>query len=178
MAGYLLFETALGSCGIAWSDDGLIASALPPGDAPRLKKALAARHLQSTDDLPGFAAQAMEGITALMVSGREDLTGLVLDERATPEFEREVYALTRAIPPGKTRSYGELATALGNAGLARKVGQALGLNPWPIIVPCHRVIGGSGALTGFSAPGGVAAKRRLLALEGAAAVAQGDLFER
>lgn len=176
MAGLRLFETALGTCGIAWSDEGLIACTLPPGDEVRLKRALSARRLPEDGELPAFAAIAIAGISALFTNGRADLTALPLDWGASPPFERSVYELTRAIPPGRTRTYGDLARDLGGLALARKVGQALGANPWPIVVPCHRVVGQAGALTGFSAPGGVATKRKLLALEGARVVAQRELF--
>jgi methylated-DNA-[protein]-cysteine S-methyltransferase len=73
-------------------------------------------------------------------------------------------------------TYGELAERLGDRRLARDVGQALGRNPWPIVVPCHRVTAAGGKLGGFSAPGGAATKLKLLAIEGAAAAAQADLF--
>ena len=88
-----------------------------------------------------------------------------------PEFHRRVYAAARTIPPGETWSYGEVAERIGERGGAQAVGQALGRNPFPIVVPCHRVLAADGALRGFSAPGGTATKRRMLEIEGAAAPA-------
>lgn len=84
-----------------------------------------------------------------------------------PDFDRTVYGLTLEIGAGETKTYGDLARAMGDVSLSQRVGQALGRNPFPIIVPCHRVVGTGGAMTGFSAPGGAETKRRLLKIEGA-----------
>jgi methylated-DNA-[protein]-cysteine S-methyltransferase len=84
-----------------------------------------------------------------------------------PAFDRRVYEVARAIAPGETLSYGDVATRLGDPAAAREVGQALGRNPFPVIVPCHRVVAAGSRLGGFSAPGGAATKRRLLAIEAA-----------
>ena len=90
------------------------------------------------------------------------------------DFEQQLYGLSRQIGPGETRSYGDLARDLGDVAFSQRVGQALGRNPFPIIVPCHRVIGANGQMTGFSAPGGVETKRQLLKIEGAI---ERDLFD-
>ena len=87
-----------------------------------------------------------------------------------PDFDRRVYAEARSIAPGETRTYGEIAARLGDPGLSRAVGQALGRNPFVIVVPCHRVLAAGGKAGGFSAPGGVETKRRLLEIEGARAL--------
>lgn len=87
---------------------------------------------------------------------------LVLAPEGTA-FQRGVWAMLRTIPYGETISYGELAVRLGCAGAARAVGAANGRNPIPIVIPCHRVVGANGSLTGFG--GGLDIKRRLLALE-------------
>src|SRR5262249_25431219 len=105
-----------------------------------------------------------------------DLTGIGLDESRVPEFHRRVYAIARSIPPGGTLTYGDIANRLGDPTLARAVGQALGENPFPIIVPCHRVLAANGRLGGFSAPGGTTTKLKLLRIEGADAAAQLELF--
>jgi methylated-DNA-[protein]-cysteine S-methyltransferase len=96
---------------------------------------------------------------------------------AVPEFPRRVYEVARTIPPGGTLTYGEVAARLGDARLAREVGQALGRNPFAIIVPCHRVLAAGGMPGGFSASGGVATKMRLLSIEGARAASQLGLFD-
>ena len=106
--------------------------------------------------VPDFVREAIDGIVAVMAGEARDLRSLPLDERAIDDFRRAVYAATREIPAGTTRSYGEVARAIGRPDGARDVGTALARNPFPIIVPCHRVVAANGALTGFSAPGGLA----------------------
>ncbi len=157
------FDTALGRCGIVWSERGIVASLLPDASPARLAR----RHptAQPVSDLPPHITHAVDGIRALLAGQARDLRDLVLDERGIPEFRRQVHALTRAIPPGRTRTYGEIAAALGQPGAARAVGRAEADNPFPPIVPCHRVMGAGGEATGFSAPGGVQTKRRLLLIE-------------
>jgi methylated-DNA-[protein]-cysteine S-methyltransferase len=120
-------------------------------------------------ELPPAIAHAVDGIRALLAGEMRDLSDITLDERGIPAFRRQVHALTRAIPPGQTRTYGEIAAALGQPGAARAVGRAEGDNPFPPIVPCHRVMGAGGEPTGFSAPGGVETKRRMLLIEARAA---------
>jgi methylated-DNA-[protein]-cysteine S-methyltransferase len=113
---------------------------------------------------------------ALLAGEPRDLGFVQLDERAIDPLRRAVYAATRAVPPGATATYGQIARAIGRSEAAREVGAALAANPFPIVVPCHRVVGTNGKLTGFSAPGGLATKRRMLALEGAPGYGQETLF--
>lgn len=162
-----VFDTALGRCGIVWSERGIVRSWLPEVSPAWL----AGRYptAQAADRLSPRIVEAVEGIRALLGGEPRDLQGIVLDERGIPAFRRQVHALTRAIPPGQTRTYGEIATALGQPGAARAVGRAEAENPFAPIVPCHRVMGAGGAPTGFSAPGGVETKRRLLLIEARAA---------
>ena len=91
----------------------------------------------------------------------------MLDLEGVPESHRRVYAAVRTLPPGVTRTYGEIARLIAQPGAAQVVGQAMAANPWPLVVPCHRVVAAGGANGGFSAPGGVDTKLRLLAIEGA-----------
>jgi methylated-DNA-[protein]-cysteine S-methyltransferase len=109
---------------------------------------------------------AIDAMTALLRGERTDLTFIPLDLDTVPEFHRRVYEIARTIQPGGTLSYGEIASRLGEPNASRAVGQALGRNPFPIVVPCHRVVGAQGKMGGFSAPGGRATKLRLLAIEG------------
>jgi methylated-DNA-[protein]-cysteine S-methyltransferase len=111
-----------------------------------------------------------------MAGEARDLRAVPLDERGVDQFRRAVYVATRVIPAGTTRSYGEVARAIGRPDCARDVGAALTRNPLPVIVPCHRVVAANGALTGFSAPGGLDTKRRMLELEGAPGYGQQVLF--
>ncbi|MGH7011291.1 MAG: methylated-DNA--[protein]-cysteine S-methyltransferase, partial [Caulobacteraceae bacterium] len=165
--GYAFFETAIGRCGIAWSGEGISATALP-GDPPaRLRRKLARRSpaaIRSADPPPPVAA-VIADIQALFAGEPRDLSTARLDLAGASDFHRRAWTAARAIPPGETATYGEIAARLGEKSAARAVGAAMAANPFPIIVPCHRVIAAGGAIGGFSAPGGVSTKARMLAIE-------------
>ena len=108
---------------------------------------------------------AIDAMTALLRGESTDLASVRLDMRGVPPFERSVYEIARTIPFGATLTYGQVALRLGDGRLAREVGQALAHNPFPLVVPCHRVLAAGGKLGGFSARGGVATKQRLLSIE-------------
>ncbi|WP_304165996.1 methylated-DNA--[protein]-cysteine S-methyltransferase [Phenylobacterium aquaticum] len=164
--GFALFETAIGLCGVIWNEVGLIGTLLPEGEASAAHARIARRWPAAVESAPSpEAAFAIAAITSLMADGRTDLTGVVLDMAGMSEFLVRVYAAARAVPPGQTRTYGEIAAAAGAPREARAVGQAMGRNPWPIVVPCHRVMGAGGKLVGFSAPGGTDTKLKLLSIE-------------
>jgi methylated-DNA-[protein]-cysteine S-methyltransferase len=165
------FATALGRCAIRWSEAGVTGVALP-GARPHPGPALEAGAV-----IPEAIRAAIDGIASVMAGEARDLREVALDERDIDAFRRAVYAATREIGPGTTRSYGEVARAIGRPGDARDVGAALARNTFPIIVPCHRVLAANGALTGFSAPGGLRTKRRMLELEGAPGFGQQVLFD-
>jgi methylated-DNA-[protein]-cysteine S-methyltransferase len=168
MYGFTIFDTELGRCGIAWGDRGIAAVELPAADdaATRRRLRRALPDAQESAPPPEVAA-AIDAIGRLLAGEPDDLTSVVLDMEEVPEFHRRVYDVARAIRPGETLSYGEVAARLGEPGAAQAVGRALGRNPFPIVVPCHRVLAANGALHGFSAPGGIETKRRMLVLEGA-----------
>lgn len=176
------FESALGPCAIAWSAQGVVGSQLPEASLAETRQRMQLRFpgAVETAELPMAIAAAAEGIRALLRGEPRDLLEVQLDERRVPEFNRRVHALTRQIPVGQTRTYGELARLLGQPGAARAVGQAEGHNPFAPIVPCHRVIGSGGQGGGFSAHGGLATKQRLLQIKARAcgqwAGEQGALF--
>jgi methylated-DNA-[protein]-cysteine S-methyltransferase len=177
MTQYALFETVIGWAGIAWGDTGLVGVHLPERDPQVARKSFVRRFPQAAEAEPTLEGQqAIAAIRELLAGKSVDLTGVALDLSRTPEFHARVYEIARAIPPGETLTYGEIAERLGDKLLARDVGQALGKNPWPIVVPCHRVVAAGGKLGGFSARGGVNTKLKLLAIEGAVAAAQADLF--
>jgi methylated-DNA-[protein]-cysteine S-methyltransferase len=111
--------------------------------------------------------QAIAGMIGLLEGDAVDLRDVVVDLEGVPDFARRVYMIAREIEPGATRTYGSIATELGDRMLAQEVGQALGRNPVPVIIPCHRVLAANGKLGGFSAPGGSETKRRMLMIEGA-----------
>jgi methylated-DNA-[protein]-cysteine S-methyltransferase len=166
--GFTLFDTPIGRCGIAWNDRGIAAVQLPERD----ERATRARLLRRCPDArevapPDHVAQAIDAIAELLGGARRDLSDVVLDMQAVPPFHRQVYAMARTIPAGETLSYGEIAAQLGDRNAARDVGEAMGQNPFPIIVPCHRVVAAGGKAGGFSAAGGVVTKLCLLEIEGA-----------
>jgi len=177
MTRYAIFDTAIGFAGIAWGDQGLVACHLPEREAETARHGFLRRFPDAVEaDVPAELAETVAGIQALMRGEKPDLSAAPLDLSRTPEFHAKVYEIARAIPPGETLTYGEIAVKLGDKLLARDVGQALGKNPWPIVVPCHRVTAAGGKPGGFSARGGVNTKLKLLGIEGAQAAAQADLF--
>ena len=173
---HTLFDTKLGRCGLVWGPGGIKAASFPEEtDAATRARLLRGRSAaEETSSPPQAVARIIEDVRALFEGAPRDLAYADLDLDGLPEFDRAVFDLTLAIKPGETRAYGDLARDLGDAGLSRRVGQALGRNPIPIIVPCHRVVGANGLMTGFSAPGGTGAKMKLLRIEGAL---EPDLFD-
>lgn len=167
MAHFALFPTPLGDCGIAWRDARVVATHLPDANPAATAARLAARADATPGEPPAAIRDAIAAISALLAGAGRDLNFIDCDFDGIDPFAAKVYAATRAIPAGETRTYGAIAAELGDKRFAQNVGQALGRNPFPIVVPCHRVVGANDRLTGFSAPGGVATKLRLLAIEGA-----------
>ncbi|WP_437943881.1 methylated-DNA--[protein]-cysteine S-methyltransferase [Sorangium sp. So ce281] len=164
--GFLLFDTAIGRCGIAWGERGVAALQLPEAREPETRSRLLQRSPGAQAAAPPPEVQrAVDAIVALLRGEASDLSAVALDMDRVPPFHRRVYEVARTIPPGATLTYGEVAARLGAVGSARAVGQALGRNPFAIIVPCHRVLAAGGKAGGFSASGGVTTKLRLLAIE-------------
>ena len=164
------FDTPLGVCAVRRTEAGIASVRLPSAGTASLPR------LTDTDDVPDSIRCAIAGIEAVMAGQTLDLAFVELDERGIDQFRQAVYAATRAIPPGSTVTYGDIAREIGRPDGARDVGAALASNPFPIVVPCHRVVGANGKLTGFSAPGGLATKRRMLELEGTPGYGQQTLF--
>jgi len=176
--GFTLFDTDIGPCGIAWGERGVIAVQLPEADAARTRARLVRRCPDARETPPPSEVQAaIEDIVALLRGEARDLSGVALDMERVEEFDRRVYEIARNIPAGETLSYGEIAARLGGRDLARNVGQALGRNPFPIVVPCHRVLAAGGKAGGFSANGGVTTKLRLLTIERARTSTTPTLFD-
>lgn len=177
MTHYHVFETVIGWAGLAWNDAGLIGAHLPEADAGIARASFKRRIPGIVEAAPTPAITAIAtDIQALLRGEKPDLLDAQLDLTRVSDFNAKVYAIARAIPPGETLTYGDIAVQLGDKRLAQQVGQALGQNPWPIVVPCHRVTAANGKLGGFSARGGVDTKIKLLEIEGAKAVGQRDLF--
>lgn len=179
--GHTLFPTVLGLCGIAWGPRGVLAVQLPEADAQRTRARMlrACGGCEAEAVPPEPVRHAIEGIQALLLGAPRNLLEVVLDMERLSDFHRRVYAYARAIPPGSTRTYGEVAEALGDKSLARAVGQALGHNPFAPVVPCHRVLAAGQRAGGFSAEGGTRTKLRMLEIEGAplGAAGQRGLFD-
>jgi methylated-DNA-[protein]-cysteine S-methyltransferase len=176
---FALFDTPVGPVGIVWNDVGVVGVQLPEGSEAATRTRLSRSHPDATEATaapPAAIQHAIDGMLALLCGEPQDLRDVPLDLAAVPEFNRRVYDIARDIPPGQTLTYGEIAAQLGEPRAAREVGQALGQNPYPLIVPCHRVLAAGGKLGGFSARGGVTTKLRLLDIEGAEPNGQPALF--
>ena len=169
---FVAFETALGICAVGWVDDGIASVRLPSPSTAALPA------IADVPSIPAAVRSAIDGIIGVLDGRPIDLGFVELDERRVEPFRRKVYAATRAVHAGATVTYGQIARAIGRTDpeAPRDVGAALARNPFPIVVPCHRVVGANGKLTGFSAPGGLATKRRMLELEGAPGFGQQLLF--
>lgn len=167
-ARYMIFETAGGFCGIAWSDDGVTRFQLPGRDAETTTRLLLRRIADAAPcDPPPEVAAAVKAVQRYFAGEEADFSGVPVDLSGQDDFCRAIYAAARRVPWGRTTTYGALARELG-AGpeAAREVGEAMAKNPVALIIPCHRVLAAGGKVGGFSAPGGAASKLRMLALEG------------
>jgi methylated-DNA-[protein]-cysteine S-methyltransferase len=168
MMHFTLFETAIGRCGMVWSARGIAGVQLPERSEAATRNRLLRRFPGACDGEPtAQLRRVIDDIVALLGGEKRDLNYVTIDIAAAPQFHRRVYEVARRIPAGATLSYGEVAERLGDRNLARDVAEALSQNPCPIIVPCHRILAAGGKPGGFSAPGGVATKLRLLTIEGA-----------
>ncbi len=175
---FALFDTRIGLCAIAWGPRGINGTQLPMGGEQKIRTRISQRHTDATEAEPTREVrQAIDRMTKLLAGEPDDLTDIELDLDGVPEFNRGVYAIARAIPPGKTVTYGDIAKQLGGVQLSRDVGQALGRNPCPIVVPCHRVLAAGNKPGGFSANGGVVTKLKMLEIEGAVVNHTPSLFD-
>jgi methylated-DNA-[protein]-cysteine S-methyltransferase len=166
---HCVFDTAIGTCGVAWSEGGLVAVQLPARDRAATERRLVARcgSTKASAPPPKIAALIAD-ITRYLAGERVDFSAVAVDLSGLDPFRRKLYETMRALPWGTTTTYGALARTLGFDSWegARDVGEAMGRNPVPIVIPCHRVLAAGQKLGGFSAPGGAATKAKLLALEG------------
>ncbi|MFT4097432.1 MAG: methylated-DNA--[protein]-cysteine S-methyltransferase [Rhodoblastus sp.] len=164
--GSTYFDTPIGFCGLAWSPRGVKAFQLPE-ETPEATRARLTRRAGAPFERkpPAEIAEIVMRIGKLLAGRAVDLSDIALDMDRVGAFEAQVYVTARCIPCGETRTYGQIARAIGEPGAARGVGQALGRNPFAIIVPCHRVVAANGRTGGFSAGGGVNTKLRILEIE-------------
>jgi methylated-DNA-[protein]-cysteine S-methyltransferase len=166
--GFALFDTPIGPCGIVWRGTAVVGMQLPEGSGATARARLQRRHPTAREaPVPDHIQPVIGAVTALLRGEKRDLSDIPVDLTDLSPFQQRLYKTLRTVPPGATISYGELASRLGDGITARDVGEAMGQNPVPIIVPCHRVLASGGKLGGFSAAGGVATKVRLLEIEGA-----------
>jgi methylated-DNA-[protein]-cysteine S-methyltransferase len=176
--GCTVFDTAIGDCGIVWNERGIAGVQLPEAK-PAATRARMLRRFPGAVELPAPSdiEHVIAAMRALLRGETVDLSDVDLDLEDVPAFERSVYDVTRTIAPGRTLSYGEIAARVGTPRDAREVGKALGNNPFPIIVPCHRVVAADGRMHGFSGGGGVKTKLRMLQIEGYEPIPGPSLFD-
>jgi methylated-DNA-[protein]-cysteine S-methyltransferase len=165
---YLVFDTAGGFCGIAWSNAGITRFQLPTRSADAASRLLLRRVSGAEPGTPTpDVVEAVAAVKRYFEGEETDFSSFALDLEEHDAFGKRVYAAARQVKWGHTTTYGTLAKELGaGSEAARDVGQAMAKNPVPLIIPCHRVLAAGGKLGGFSAPGGSAAKTRMLELEG------------
>lgn len=164
--GFSLFDTAIGTCAIAWDPAGVCGVNLPEASPEKLRARIRRRCPGAAETAPpADVRDAIDRMAALLAGRPADLDPIRLDMDGIEDFNRRVYDVARSIRPGATMTYGEIAQAIGEPQAAQAVGQALGHNPFPIVVPCHRVLAAGGKVGGFSAHGSIATKRRMLAIE-------------
>lgn len=177
-AGYVLFETAIGRCALLWRGGLVVGAALPERDDAALRASLARRFPGAAEaEPPEFVREAAALVVRLLAGEKVDFAAVPIDLKGDSELERKVWEAARRIPCGEVRTYGEIAEEIGAPGAAQAVGAALGRNPVPILIPCHRVLAAGGRSGGFSAPGGVATKFRILEIERARRAGEVGLFD-
>ncbi len=165
--GWGLFESPLGPLGVAWRGTHVVAVSLPERSPGATARRMVDRVGGDEAGPPARVRMAIDDMIDLLSGGRQTLTDVRIDLDGVPEFDRAVYEVARTVPPGAVLTYGAVARRIGRPGAAQAVGRALGRNPLPLVVPCHRIVAADGELGGFSARGGVVTKRRLLEIEGA-----------
>jgi methylated-DNA-[protein]-cysteine S-methyltransferase len=166
-AGHAVLETVIGFVGIAWSEKGLTRLCLPERNRDAVERRLT-RHagLSASTAQPRWAVALVASIKDYMAGRDVDFSGVPVDLDGVDAFRFAIYDAARKLRFGQTTTYGELARIAGHAGLARETGAALGANPVPLVIPCHRILAAGGRIGGFSAPGGSATKEKMLTLEG------------
>ncbi|URQ74560.1 MAG: methylated-DNA--[protein]-cysteine S-methyltransferase [Candidatus Ochrobactrum gambitense] len=179
-SGITIFETPIGACGIAWRGAKVIGVEIADTDEKETRYRLGERVGEQLSDaqaeVPAFVTQAIEKVRVLLDGGSPDFSQTPLALDSLPDLNRQVYEIILELKAGETTTYGAIARRLGDVSLSQAVGYALGKNPFPIIVPCHRVLGSNGKVGGFSAAGGTATKLKLLNIERAKISSEPDLF--
>ena len=176
--GYSIFDTGIGRCAISWSPAGIIGVQLPEVREIDTRRRLYQLYPDARELPPPANTQAaIDGITALSRGAASDFADVTLDVASIPAFNQRVYAYVRTILRGETRTYAEVAVGIRASGAIRSVAQAIGCNPFMIIVPCHRVLEAGNYADKISANGGTISKRRLLSIEGTSRMPGKTLFD-
>ncbi len=179
MTHFTIFDTAVGRCAVLWRGDALTGVLLPSSNDEAMRRAIQKRAPGAVEEAtPSFVEDAIDRIKRLCDGEAVTFEGVPLDRGAIEPFANSIYDILLRVAPGETTTYGAIAEELGDKTLSRAVGAALGANPFPIIIPCHRVTAAGGKIGGFTAPGGTDTKRRLLDIEGAFAAEKLPLFGR
>jgi len=174
---YSLFQTILGACAIVWRDAMIVLIKLPSNAPRETRRHVLADFTDAKEASPPPAiAATIEKIECAISGAPTDFSGAPIDQSGFADFQSRIYRITQSIASGSTLTYGEVAARAGDPGAAQAVGQCLGANPFPVVIPCHRVIGADGKMIGFSASGGVETKKKLLEIEGAFALDKLPLF--
>jgi methylated-DNA-[protein]-cysteine S-methyltransferase len=176
--GYGIFDSTVGRCGIAWDASGILGVQLPEAREMETRRRMLRQYPDARELRPPLNAEiAIDGIAALLRGKPCDFSDVVLDMNGMPPFNRRIYEYARTIPRGKTITFAELAKRLGASGAAHAIGQAIGRNPFTVLVPCHRVLAADGETVSFCMNGGTISRRRLLSLEGALTKSGPTLFD-
>ena len=176
--GYTVFDTPIGRCGIAWGPSGIVAIQLA-ADREIETRRLLLRQVPEARELEPLAeiGLVIDGLVALLRGQPADFSDVTLDIRNVSPFARRVYDITRTILRGDTMTYNEVANRLRPPGAPHAVAQALSQNPFPLVVPCHRVLEAGGYTDRMSVNGGSMSKRRLLSIDGAVGKSSQTLFD-
>jgi methylated-DNA-[protein]-cysteine S-methyltransferase len=175
---YTIFDTAIGRCGIAWSDAGIVGVQLPEAREIETRKRLYYLYPEARETrTPPNVDAAIEGIVALLRGQTADFSDVTLDMNGIHVFNQRVYQVTARIPRGETRAYEEVAAKMGTSGAVRSVRQAIACNPFVVIVPCHRVLEAGNYADKMSPYGGLISKRRLLSIDGAGSPGSKSLLD-
>jgi methylated-DNA-[protein]-cysteine S-methyltransferase len=164
-SGHAVIDTAMGFIGLAWNEAGLTRLCLPEKSSQAIERRLSA-HGSAQAGAPPWVAKLIASIRAYAAGENVEFSDVPVDLAGIDDFRLAIYAEARKLTFGETTTYGELAKRAGHAGLARETGAALGANPVPLVIPCHRIVAAGGKIGGFSAPGGSTTKEKMLAMEG------------
>ena len=164
---FSFYESVLGKCALVWGGEGVLRNFLPFESPSETQNEVLHEFAEAVETGLNKEMQKVVSKLRLAISGAKvDFNDVLINKSNWSPFNKKIYEYTQSIPTGSTTTYGFLADAIGHPNAFRAVGTALGKNPLPIIIPCHRVLGRDGSLRGFSASNGIITKQILLRLEG------------